>query len=491
MKRVLILSCCLVLSLGLWGCAGLTGADPLPGDYQINGGLNGDPAVGDMQVDDAEEQGDADAEFEDDSGDEAVQADADEELLPVEITTESVHGGAQGSKFSKQTIKASGGSHKYLWEITGALPAGLEVKCSGKTCAEEFIAKSISLTGTPTEAGSFDIVVTATDVEDDSLSDEAAFTIEIASKPVEQNGDLEDRLQLTPGANMQVIGSAFQASAPAPKIAITGPKVINVEKAFPNSAVSGVLVEPLEFEVDVNGGQLPYKEWKVQYLAVDDYELTIGPGGTMATLKVKALYPRLNSVDHDPKVTISASVTDANGKTATAETQVLIKYPLQNINDFAVNACLMHEPMTSQEHCTDSPGELSMTFYHGDQAMVTYNQFGGADGMRVAYGGIAIPITEVDRITADEVFAPMKTTHERFTKITVKSAYWWAEYVPAGGEEAFYYETDLLEKMTDWDKDHPNRIWHRVGDNIGKTTNGGDGGCGLTQQEIDEGYMCL
>lgn len=68
---------------------------------------------------------------------------------PVSITTASIANGTLGVPYS-QPFAASGGSSAYTWSVTGTLPTG--VTLSGNT-----------LTGTPTQSGSFPISVTATD----------------------------------------------------------------------------------------------------------------------------------------------------------------------------------------------------------------------------------------------------------------------------------------------------------------------------------------
>ncbi len=69
---------------------------------------------------------------------------------PVTITTSSIAGGATGSAYT-QSFSATGGSGSYAFSVSGDLPAGLSF--SGNT-----------LSGTPTQAGSFPITVTATDL---------------------------------------------------------------------------------------------------------------------------------------------------------------------------------------------------------------------------------------------------------------------------------------------------------------------------------------
>ena len=69
---------------------------------------------------------------------------------PVTITTSSIAGGVMGTAYS-QSFAATGGSGTYTFGLSGTLPTGLTF--SGNT-----------LSGTPTQTGSFPITITATDV---------------------------------------------------------------------------------------------------------------------------------------------------------------------------------------------------------------------------------------------------------------------------------------------------------------------------------------
>ncbi len=68
---------------------------------------------------------------------------------PVVVTPGSIASGSTGSPYS-QSFAATGGSGSYTFSLTGSLPAGLSF--SGNT-----------LSGTPTQAGSFPITITAND----------------------------------------------------------------------------------------------------------------------------------------------------------------------------------------------------------------------------------------------------------------------------------------------------------------------------------------
>ncbi len=95
---------------------------------------------------------------------------------PVTITTSSIAGGATGTPYD-QHFTASGGSGAYLYSVTN-LPAGLSVAGD-------------SLSGTPTQAGSFAITVTANDPAG-CPSGTKNFTLVIA-------GDAPDSIAATAG----------------------------------------------------------------------------------------------------------------------------------------------------------------------------------------------------------------------------------------------------------------------------------------------------
>ena len=85
---------------------------------------------------------------------------------PVSITTASIATGTTGTPYS-QSFASTGGSGGVAWSETGALPTG--VTLPGNT-----------LSGTPTQSGSFPISVTATDAAG-CTPDTRPFTLSIAS----------------------------------------------------------------------------------------------------------------------------------------------------------------------------------------------------------------------------------------------------------------------------------------------------------------------
>lgn len=82
---------------------------------------------------------------------------------PLSVTTKSLKNGSAGKKYSA-IVKAKHGKKPYTWAMTGELPAGLEFdQATGK------------MTGTPTEAGTFEVTFQVTDPL--GGTDEEGFTL--------------------------------------------------------------------------------------------------------------------------------------------------------------------------------------------------------------------------------------------------------------------------------------------------------------------------
>lgn len=88
---------------------------------------------------------------------------------PLSITTSTLVGGIVGDVYHAN-IAAEGGEGDYAWSFTGSLPNGIGLGDEGQTAA---------LTGTPTEAGSFEFTVHVE--SDDGQTDAQTFTIEIGA----------------------------------------------------------------------------------------------------------------------------------------------------------------------------------------------------------------------------------------------------------------------------------------------------------------------
>jgi hypothetical protein len=88
---------------------------------------------------------------------------------PVTVSTGSIAGGTLGAFYS-QSFAATGGSGIYSFTLTGTLPTGLNF--SGNT-----------ISGTPTQSGSFPITITPTDVAAGCPSTPKGFVLVIATAP--------------------------------------------------------------------------------------------------------------------------------------------------------------------------------------------------------------------------------------------------------------------------------------------------------------------
>ncbi|MCB1225566.1 MAG: putative Ig domain-containing protein, partial [Verrucomicrobiales bacterium] len=82
------------------------------------------------------------------------------------LTPSSLSAGTVGSAYGPVVFSQTGGTGAVTWSKTGTLPAGLS-----------FDAGTATLSGTPTEAGSFSLTVTATDSNDCSGSVNLAFSV--------------------------------------------------------------------------------------------------------------------------------------------------------------------------------------------------------------------------------------------------------------------------------------------------------------------------
>ena len=83
----------------------------------------------------------------------------------ITVSPATLPGATVGAAYS-QTLSASGGAGSYSFAITGTLPAGISLTGS-------------ALSGTPTQAGSFNVTVTATDANGQTGS--SAYTLNVAA----------------------------------------------------------------------------------------------------------------------------------------------------------------------------------------------------------------------------------------------------------------------------------------------------------------------
>ncbi len=139
---------------------------------------------------------------------------------PITITTTTIASGATGSAYT-QSFNATGGSGIYTFSLSGDLPAGLSF--SGNT-----------LSGTPTQAGSFPITISVTDVTG-CPGNTKNYTLVIS-------GTLPAAVTLTSGTNQAAtVCAAFPIALQATvKDAGNNPlSGVNVKFTAPSSGPSG------------------------------------------------------------------------------------------------------------------------------------------------------------------------------------------------------------------------------------------------------------
>ena len=122
----------------------------------------------------------------------------------IAISPAELPGGKVGQAYAEQTLTASGGTGPYTFEVTG-LPSGLSLAGN-------------KISGTPTQAGTSTVSVTATDAE--GYTGTHQYTLVVAAAPVAQNHSLVvvagtvGRVNLIEGATGgPFIGAAIVAGA--------------------------------------------------------------------------------------------------------------------------------------------------------------------------------------------------------------------------------------------------------------------------------------
>jgi hypothetical protein len=90
----------------------------------------------------------------------------------VQITTASLPGGTAGAAYSA-TLTAAGGTAPYVWSlVSGPLPRGIALDAAG------------TLSGTPSEPGSFTLLVAVTDAATPAGSSQRLLTMDVAPAPL-------------------------------------------------------------------------------------------------------------------------------------------------------------------------------------------------------------------------------------------------------------------------------------------------------------------
>lgn len=155
---------------------------------------------------------------------------------PVNVTTASIASGSTGSPYS-QSFSATGGSGNYTYSLSGGLPAGLTF--SGNT-----------LSGTPTQAGSFPITLTVTDAAGCPTGTQNYTLVIAGNAPASITTTAGDGQTALPG---KVFATALKATVlDASSNPLSG---VNVTFTAPPSGASGTFAGSTTATVitDVNG----------------------------------------------------------------------------------------------------------------------------------------------------------------------------------------------------------------------------------------------
>ena len=108
-------------------------------------------------------------------------------LWPMEITGEFPDGVVNKSYYSTQDVTFNYSSYNRLEIISGSLPPGLNF-------ASKIVSSSLTLTGTPTEEGSYTFTIRITNVDFPEATATKEFTIKIA---YDKKYDPDERFKLT------------------------------------------------------------------------------------------------------------------------------------------------------------------------------------------------------------------------------------------------------------------------------------------------------
>jgi putative Ig domain-containing protein len=123
-----------------------------------------------------------------------------DQVCPLFVTSSTLPAGKVGVVYTTQQLTATGGTDSYTWSLaSGALPAGLTLSSAG------------AITGTPTAAGAFSFVVSATDTNGQSIPGDLSITV--APKTVPPKTPHPSRIigavRSRKTSNITIVGSGF------------------------------------------------------------------------------------------------------------------------------------------------------------------------------------------------------------------------------------------------------------------------------------------
>lgn len=452
-------------------------------------------------TDDAEDEGVVENDADKDS---STDEDVGDEVSDVKIITTTIKAETNvAANYPRQVIKAVGGSGKYLWEVQGELPPGLKLKCFGTSCkAGTLKAKAVSITGKPTQQGSYPFSLMATDLKDDTFSSEQGFAINVAEgdmpmvivgesplgpdeatqgpMKIEIFGNKKNVAEVPLTSTMETVGSG----------ATPGREAGEIEKVY----------QPI-FRLKVTGGQAPYT-WTEPTVWGSAEVTPMANDLSKVYVKVTKIFAALTDPDKDPESSFTVSVKDSANHWASISLKVRLVYPEQFIESFQVVGCRVHG--FGSENCVEEEPDFGMSFLANDVEVASTAIFGGKS-ITTAPNQTSHRAKAIEQIKIKHALSMgMGGCDQDLRSIRVYSGFWEAAvYVEKGKElNGCADSSDIIPLMKGY-KNDPRSIWHRVVTNLPKpppkneqdgpigSQQVGAGDCNLTQEEIDKGVKCL
>ncbi|NII11066.1 putative Ig domain-containing protein [Oleiagrimonas sp. C23AA] len=205
--------------------------------------------------------------------------------VSISITPSTAPDGTVGVAYS-QAFTASGGTGPYTYAITaGSLPAGLTLSSNG------------TLTGTPTEAGSFNYTVTATDANNATGSQTVTMTVDAPTVTVDPaSGAIANpqvgvpySQQFTASGGTQGSGYTFTATGTVPSgLSLSSSGLLS---GTPTAATSSASFTVYATDQSTGTGA-PFSGSQSYTVSVSDPTLTISPasGTTLAAATQNSSY---------------------------------------------------------------------------------------------------------------------------------------------------------------------------------------------------------